>query len=363
MVRSDNPRAKGYLAKDGRLVCPFQIAHPNFDDGVDGPNEWAHVHLAITRNGGKTWEIPKLDPPLAIASPCGGIVKLKDGTLLLALWGTAKLEEGLHKLYAGVLRSVDDGKTWSDYTIIGEHASSDGGPARIDETSIVELPSGKLLSMSRPTMLKGVSLDKGRTWKVGPSTLTRKGTSGLCPSMCYSEAGPPEGIVVLTYHDRWGEHANKGGMYIAFSYDEGQSWGEPMWFSGGAYPCVIETEPGQMFCTYYRSPALLKGVFFGVPFPTGLLTQSAGSNSLKLKWDLYKGKKAKDYSYHIYRATDSDVKLTEENRIGIVKQANSFNDKSLKQDKVYYYRVVARDGKNQVGVSWLAASRTSSVSQ
>ena len=81
---------------------------------------------------------------------------------------------------------------------------------------------------------------------------------------------------MLVYHDRWGKHASKGGVYIAFSYDGGSTWGEPVWISGGAYPCAIELEPGVIFCSYYQSSVLLRGTIFKVPFPTGVRGANAG---------------------------------------------------------------------------------------
>lgn len=149
--------------------------------------------------------------------------------------------------------------------MIGANADPDKGPARLNETDMVELPDGRLLSMSRTQyagypLYRGVSEDKGRTWKVGPSGLT-----GLCPALCYTSAGAAGGTVVLAYHDRWGKHEKEGGVYVAFSTDGGLTWCEPTWISGGAYPCLIEMSPGKMFCSYYQSSALLRGTIFKIP--------------------------------------------------------------------------------------------------
>ena len=361
-TRQENCCGTGYLAEDGRLIHPFYILNPDYTESSD-PNNWSYVHLAETTDSGQTWQIPLLDLPLHIAASFGGIITLQDGTLLLNVYGAA--EQGTFRHQAAILRSVDDANTWTDYTIIGATADPDGGPARLNETDIVQTSSGRLLSMSRtqyggPALYRGFSSDGGWSWSVEDS-----GLHGLCPALEYTTqvGGPPEGIVAIVYHDRWGEHTDKGGIYIAFSCDEGQSWGEQTRISGGAYPCVIETEPGLMFCTYYRSSTVLRGTFFTVPFPTGLRATTTASNSIRLEWDLYNGQKASDYSYHIYRSIYRGVELIDENRIGIVSETSSFNDEVLEPDTAYFYRVVARDGESQVGMSWLATGYTGNGSQ
>ncbi len=202
-------------------------------------------------------------------------------------------------------------------------------------------------------LYRSVSGDGGKTWTTGPSGLT-----GLCPALCRTAAGPPEGVVAVAYHDRWGRHKDKGGVYVAFSHDHGATWGEPMWISGGAYPCMIEMEPGRVFCSYYQSSVRLCGSFLRIPFPTGLRAR-ADEGGIRLEWDSYTGIKAKDYAYRIYRSAQPGDDMKAEDLVGTVKEANSYFDAGADSDKACYYRVAAFEGETRVNVSWATAATRS----
>lgn len=265
-TRQENCCGAGYRAKDGRLLHPFYILNADYEETAQ-PQNWSHLHLAESSNGGRTWSIRKLDVPLALAASFGGILRLDDGTLLLNVYGARA--RGTFRHEAGLLRSGDDGRTWADFTVIGAKADRDGGPARLNETSVAQLADGRLVSLSRTQyagypLYRGVSADRGRTWTVAPSGLT-----GLCPAACYTRSGPPGGVLAVVYHDRWGKHQPKGGVYVSTSTDAGATWAEPAWLDHGAYPCAIELEPGRLMVSYYRFSTQLCAVRFHVPFPPG----------------------------------------------------------------------------------------------
>lgn len=358
-TRQENSCGKGHLTKDGTIVHPFYILNSDYEERAKEEN-WSRLHLAIGRDGGGEWQIRPVETPFACAASFGGIVRLRGDTLLLNVYGA--VEPGTFRHQAGVLRSHDDGLTWGDYSSIGSGADPDGGAAKLNETDIVELPGGRLLSMSRTQydgfpLYRGTSDDRGRTWSVGPSGLT-----GLCPCLWYSETGPPEGTVVLVYHDRWGGHAAKGGVYIVFSTDGGETWGEPLWISGGAYPCMLEIEPGALFVSYYHSNSLLRGTIFQVPFPAGLRARTGveapGKAGVRLEWDSYAGAAAGRFSYRVYRSADPGVPTTEDNVVGTCGQVSAWEDHSAGAGTVYCYRVAAFDGDTCVGMSWTAAARS-----
>lgn len=362
-TRQETCSARAYLSAKGVLMHPFDTMNPDYEEEARESN-WSKVHLATSTNMGETWQFRQLDAPLSIAAAYGGIHKLSDGTLLMGVYGAA--ERGSFRHQSGLLRSRDEGETWSDYTIVGKNADADGGPARLNETDFVAFPNGRLLSLSRTQyegypLYRGFSEDKGHTWSVSPSGLT-----GLCPSLCFSPVGPPEGVVVIAYHDRWGKHATKGGVYVAFSYDHGRTWGEPMWISDGAYPCIIETDPGVMFCSYYESASLLRATIFRVPFPSGLRAHSgvAGPSAcgVRVEWDEYSGRRATAYSYRIYRSATTDVAVKKENLVATARKRNIYDDLGLEAGRMYFYKVAAYEGKREVGVSWTAAARAGSSS-
>ena len=158
---------------------------------------------------------------------------------------------------------------------------------------------------------------------------------------------------MLAYHDRWGEHSDKGGVYFSFSYDEGETWGYPTFIDSGAYPCLckLSDESNEFLCTYYRSLSLLKGVFFSIPFPTGIRAM-ADSSSITVEWDHYRGKDAEAYEYHVYRSEKPDFALTQDTLVFSQRNIYSYHDKSVETGRTYYYRVgVYLDGEI-AGRSW-----------
>jgi len=349
-TRQENCCGKGYMNRAGVLRHPFYILNADYEEQAQEQN-WSRLHLAVTRDGGGTWDTPQIETPFCIAASFGGLLRLKSGEVLLGAYGA--VERGSFRHQAGVLSSRDDGETWSDYRVIGAHADPDGGPARLNETDIAQLADGRLVAMSRTQydgfpLYRSVSEDDGRIWTTAPGGLT-----GLCPALWYSPAGPPEGTLVLAYHDRWGVHASCGGVYVAFSHDGGATWGEPLWISGGAYPCMIALADGSIFCSYYADNTLLRADIFSIPFPTGLRVDSA-TGVKTVKWDAYTGERTGAYRYRVYRAAEPPVEPTPEHLVGEA-TACKYEDASAHPGRVYHYRVVALEGDREVGRSWLAA--------
>ena len=136
--------------------------------------------------------------------------------------------------------------------------------------------------------------------------------------------GPAEGTLVLAYHDRWAGTPS-GGVYLACSYDGGTTWGEPMWISGGAYPCIIALDDGSLLCSYYQTNSLLRATVFKVPFPSGLVTENSPAGLL-VKWDTYSGEKAGVYRYRVYRAEEAPVQAGPDGLLG--KWAGRFVDET-----------------------------------
>ena len=364
----------GYQAEDGTILVSFHVFNPLSNlDRYDDPLYRAWNFIARSKDNGYTWECERLSSAPFFSTLSYGIFRLKNGSLWIAQpclgykikWSSF---QGKDRVTVGntprgclrLLESRDGGKSWSHYSYIGydptrpKETESMPKFKHQEEPTIVELGSGKILMMTRPYMLQGISLDRGRTWEIGPSTLTKKGgeTSGLCPSMWYTKAGPPSGTVVLAWHDRWGEHKGKGGVYITFSHDEGQTWGYAVRIDGGAYPALYELEKdsGKFLCGYYLHKSLLKGAFFSVPFPTGIHSTASMKDSglpcITVEWDAYKGEDCKDYEYRVYRSTKDGASLEQSKLVFSGKDVCSYADKAVEKDRAYYYRVAAfRNGK------------------
>ena len=380
----------GHQAKDGIIIVPFLVCNPKGNWEAHGhplTQNWAFI--ARSKDNGRTWECEEYtNTPFFSNGWYGGIVHLDDGSLWMSQYCAgyqltmAKAKEmaakGQKKSRAcrAIVQSKDDGKTWSHYAYVGydptrpkETSHFPKGTAQ-EEPAIVQLPSGKILMITRPFMQKGVSLDRGRTWKIGPSALTRKGgeASGLCPSMWYTKAGPPTGTIVLAWHDRWGKHKDKGGNYVTFSHDEGETWGYPIFIDGGAYPALYELkkDSGKFLCGYYRSSTLLKGVFFSVPFPTGLRAISGLENSgrmgITVKWDDYNGKDSGKYEYRVYRSEKPVFPLTRSRLVFSGKNVNSYEDEKVEDGKKYYYQVAACLDDKIISRSWHTSAEPGAVS-
>jgi len=350
-----------FVRADGTLLHPFYILNPNYEERAKADN-WSRLHLAVSADRGQSWETPRLHVPLGMPASFGGFLKLSDGTLLLSVYGTK--ETGTFRHQAGVMRSGDEGRTWEGYSLIGARADPDGGPARLNETGVAELADGSLVSMSRTQysgfpLYRGRSTDRGRTWSVGPSDLT-----GLCPTLAWTRTGPPEGTLVLAYHDRWGKHADKGGMYVSFSFDAGATWAEPTWISPGAYPCLLEVAPGRFLCSYYRDSTLLRASLLRVPFPPGLqaatgLPGRPDTCGIRVAWQAYRGDKAAAYSYQVHRSDAGSQ--AEAECVARCLTGNTFVDTDVEPGRAYTYRVTAVDGNAQVGASWRVTARAGSA--
>jgi hypothetical protein len=123
------------------------------------------VFVIRSEDGGRTWSAPiEVGTTLDGAATSAKIVRLDDGDLLLPLYGASAGATGAS---ATVVRSSDDGRTWSSdsETII---AAAMPGVSFV-EPAVVSLGRGRLLAMIGSEGGEGAahesySLDNGRTW-------------------------------------------------------------------------------------------------------------------------------------------------------------------------------------------------------
>ncbi len=142
--------------------------------------------------------------------------------------------------------SRDQGRTWSRPVPMDNAAMNDGSPpdshiADFTETPMAQLPSGRIVAMSRPVaspfMWQTQSDDGGESWR-------------QCCYAPFSGAGDPHlvttasGLLVLI--------ARSSGVGMHVSADEGVNWtagailDSPNFFNG----CVIEAEPDVILVVY-----------------------------------------------------------------------------------------------------------------
>ncbi len=200
------------------------------------------IEIVVTRSvdGGLTWEepFPLSVESLRAASPFGKIAALPGGTLLMPIYihdhATAGLSaEELRRLgparYGSyVARSDDDGRTWTDPTLIA--------PA-MDECALLVFPDGDVLALLRASdpeaaLWSARSGDGGQTWS-SPVRVTgpRQHPADLTLLA--------DGEVLLCYGNRTPPFRIEGRI----SRDGGRTWlARLLTFSGPLYGTAVDAD-------------------------------------------------------------------------------------------------------------------------
>ena len=269
----DRNPALGQL-KDGTIVLAYAIAG-NYDDtglrfkGGRIDRDFDGAYLIFSRDNGKTWTKPVLDPVIhafyrgkGLVSPYGKIVQLPDGTALMAVYFEF-FDERKNQSY--VFRSRDGGKTWGEPALMGAH---------YNETGIVRLRDGRVLAALRSE--KGghlaitESTDQGRTWSA-PRQITKDSEH---PGDLIQLA---DGRVLLVF----GQRNAPRGVHAMLSPD-GRQW-------EGARRFVLADDAPNGDCGYPSSVEVAKGriatIYYQVEDPKNAL---ATSSSRVVLWSVPK---------------------------------------------------------------------------
>lgn len=217
--------------RDGTILLPFT------QELVKSPCcQSRHYTTFVYRSHdhGRTWEG---DEPIRTEMrepiPYGKILELKDGRLLMPVWGAYRKGE---RWQMGVFESTDGGKMWPRYTRVAYESKAG---CRVDdgfnETSVVQLSDGSLLAILRQQRVgapaapcdvytepaehfyRSVSRD-GRSWS-RPERLPLIGTSPALHVL-------PDGAVLLAYRNNPQTPGEPGpyGMAVRVSMDQGKTW-------------------------------------------------------------------------------------------------------------------------------------------
>lgn len=258
------------LAYQGELDRQIKLAESNDTSGKAWPAEklarWRGVHdrlpaaqreqelgqwIIRSTDDGKTWS---RRTPSIVNSPHGPI-QLSDQRLLYAgkkLWTDDRA--------VGVSQSTDDGQSWQWLAPIP--ARDGDNPADYHELHAVECNSGKLIvhirnhnPQNNRETLQSESDDGGLTW-TSPHSI---GVWGL-PSFL-SKLG--DGRLLMTY----GHRRKPLGIQARVSEDDGKTWGNPLaiWSEGISgdlgYPSTVELPGGDLLSVWYeRMPSSDKAV-------------------------------------------------------------------------------------------------------
>ncbi len=215
--------------RDGAIVVSFFPYRKSGDARAD-----YETSLIESRDGGKTWS--SAHRVLAVKWACSAPVReMPDGTRLLGVYH----EEG-KTAYGGVLRSTDQGKTWSDPIAI----HPDSGVRLDAETDLILLKNGTLYAALRGDTVNmhfATSADLGRTW----SKVKDIGFKGHCPHFTRLS----NGTILLTH--RLPQTA------LHLSTDDTATWSGPHQIDDkiGAYASTVELKDGTVLIVYYEEGA------------------------------------------------------------------------------------------------------------
>jgi predicted neuraminidase len=217
-IMNDFPRRSDFdpaLLSDGRRVWMFFSAgrwnrYPFVSDETNnvGVNSF-QIYLRATSDSGRTWS--EVQPAqIAPGYNCrNNGIRLAGGELLLPV---TRLANGRD---AGVLKSIDEGKTWRRYGGIWT-------PEGQDEPTIVELRSGNILMFLRTgggTLWKTGSRDKGETWSPPQKT------GIVAARSSHSLFRLQDGRIVLTHN---ASPDVRTPLTMRTSSDDGESWDPPL---------------------------------------------------------------------------------------------------------------------------------------
>ncbi|MBI4557212.1 MAG: exo-alpha-sialidase [Candidatus Hydrogenedentes bacterium] len=250
---NDIPK-QGFRLRDGallRIVWLGYQPHPNEEKekwekagyllydipekksfSVTGP-----FQVEISCDDGKTWEAQDIQLPhraFLAGYSMHTARQLSDGTVLLPVFG---YQTRRHKTYScSVIRSTDEGQTWQLITL-----AQDPRPEAVSDTDI---PSGTLwakfpdiqgfdeaavLETKKPGRVIAVieeswskklygciSEDSGLTWTAPKLT----GMAGINPLLLRLKSG----AIACAYTNRYEKDANRIGMTVCYSHDDGETW-------------------------------------------------------------------------------------------------------------------------------------------
>jgi formylglycine-generating enzyme required for sulfatase activity len=237
--------------RSGNQIYHFQ--------GVAVSSGWGDLALLmrVSNNNGVTWSKPHwINKKHGLRNmPIAGVKKTKSGFIILPCDAATAGEGG-----SAIHISNDNGKTWTDPGETTEKPvykeDCKGGSIAGIHAGIVELNNGNLLALGRGNningcMPKSISEDMGKTWKYHATTLPAI-DGGQRLALLRLQEGP---LMLVSFTSDDGlifknTIMYKGyGLYVALSYDEGDSWPVKKLltpgiaeFDGGAWTQFFKTD-------------------------------------------------------------------------------------------------------------------------
>ena len=219
--------------------------------------------VRTSEDGGATWqqrEIPL--PGQAIVNgyhDAAATLRLDDRTLLRAVFGKPAARVRYYESW--LLRSEDDGTTWTFGTIAADNSRDDRG---FSETALAQAGNGDIVAMMRIEPPMGTNLwvarssDRGKTWSKAEETPLRGFPAHLLRLR--------DGRLLCTY----GHREAPIGIRAAISRDDGRTWlkedivtlrsdgsGPP---SDNGYPLTAQMSDGTLVTVHYLTREGITGV-------------------------------------------------------------------------------------------------------
>ncbi|MCC6391541.1 MAG: exo-alpha-sialidase [Bryobacterales bacterium] len=216
------------------------------------------TYIITSRDDGHTWSKPnfisaKGMPFTDMEGPADAPIELPDGSVLLPVMGY-NVRGDIHNQAAVILRSTDQGKSWSYLSTMAEDPG--GKLGHFQEPGIVRTRSGRIVAAIRnqgpaQAIWTTWSDDDGKTWQpVRQSPMTGH------PADLMQLA---DGRLLCTYGLRSGIHSDPGGIRASFSEDNGETWKidsevrirKDFLNMDIGYPESMQLDDGQILTVYY----------------------------------------------------------------------------------------------------------------
>ena len=180
---------------DGTLLCTFFCAPAT---------RKCRSAWILSHDNGTTWTEPRYLQPESGGMGNGSAIQLVDGTVA---WATQVIFDGDEFWSTGVFLSSDHGETFELGSVIGtDH--------HLFETTIAQLPDGRIVAASRRHCDVYWSADGGRSW----TEPVPVGVDLFDPHLLLMPNG-----VLACFHGSY----DFGGLYVILSPDGGRTWHGP----------------------------------------------------------------------------------------------------------------------------------------
>ena len=238
------------LARNGDMVVLASGWTNREKPGGGWPERGALLPAVVSRSsdGGRTWRtcgpLPRPDGMTCII-PFGDVTPAADGSLVAAGYACPGDDDTWSNTSNSsyIVRSRDDGETWTDLHLIGADD--------FNETDILHLGEGRWLAACRTLRAAHVHLfastDDAHTWHaMQPVTMPSQHPPHLLRLA--------DDRILLTYGNRC---TNNFGVDTRISHDNGDTWSAPLRLvtypdADSGYPSTVQFADGRCLTAYYH---------------------------------------------------------------------------------------------------------------